>query len=350
MVLFVTGGAGFIGSHLTRWLVQTYPQDLVVVIDALTYAGNLANLSDLAEAENFRFHKADIADEAAIETLWKTYQPTAILHLAAESHVDRSILSPRDFVHTNVVGTMTLLELARRHWKGRSDVVFYQVSTDEVYGSLSDAGFFEEGSPYDPRSPYAASKAAADHFVRAYGHTYGLPYVISNCGNNYGPNQFPEKLIPLTISHLIERKPIPVYGQGLNIRDWIYVTDHVRAIDAILRRGHRGHTYLIGAQNPCRNIDIVSLLCDLYDELTGSTNSRSLITYVTDRPGHDYRYAIRPSPHLADVGWAPVVSLEEGLRHTLVWYLENRTWIEGVRTGEYRAYYERQYAHRLGPT
>ncbi len=347
MVIWVTGGAGFIGSHLVRHLVRNYPQDFIVVVDALTYAGNLANLNDVADAPNYFFYKADIADAAAMEELWKTYPPDAILHLAAESHVDRSILSPLDFVHTNVVGTITLLELARRLWKGREDVVFYQVSTDEVYGSLSDEGFFEEGTPYDPRSPYSASKAAADHFVRAYGHTYGLPYIISNCGNNYGPYQFPEKLIPLTILHLMQRKPIPIYGRGENVRDWIHVEDHVRAIDRIFRAGRRGHTYLIGAQNPRPNIEVVSRLCDLYDELTGSQDSRSLITFVADRPGHDYRYAIRPSAHLFELGWQPQIPFEEGLRQTIRWYLEHPDWVAAVQNGDYRRYYEIQYGSRL---
>lgn len=345
--VWVTGGAGFIGSHLVRHLVREKPSWQIHTLDALTYAGNLSNLTDVLSAPSHRFHRIDIADPSAVETLWQQHPPDLILHLAAESHVDRSILSPQDFVHTNVVGTVTLLEAARRHWKDRKDVLFYQVSTDEVYGSLSEGGFFTESSAYDPRSPYSASKAAADHFVRAYGHTYGLPYMISNCGNNYGPYQFPEKLIPLTITHLMERKPIPVYGEGKNVRDWIYVEDHVRAIALLAEKGRIGHTYLIGARNPRPNLEVVSLLCDLYDELTGSQNSRSLITFVKDRPGHDFRYAIEPSPGLEGLGWRPAVSFVEGLRHTIQWYLQNNAWLEAVRSGEYQAYYARQYGERL---
>ncbi|GIV23243.1 MAG: dTDP-glucose 4,6-dehydratase [Bacteroidia bacterium] len=346
-IVWVTGGAGFIGSHLVRHLVHTQPNWHIVTIDALTYAGNLANLADLKDAPNHTFLRVNIADGPAVEKAWEAYPPDRILHLAAESHVDRSILSPLDFVHTNVLGTVTLLEMARKHWKGRTDVLFYQVSTDEVYGSLAPEDFFREGSSYDPRSPYSASKAAADHFVRAYGHTYGIPYLISNCGNNYGPYQFPEKLIPLTITHLMERKPIPVYGTGQNVRDWIYVEDHVRAIALLAEKGQRGHTYLIGARCPRPNLEIVTLLCDLYDELTGARDSRQLITFVKDRPGHDFRYAIEPSPELHALGWQPQVSLHEGLRKTLHWYLQNQAWVNAVRSGEYQSYYALQYGERL---
>ncbi|MCS7152370.1 MAG: dTDP-glucose 4,6-dehydratase [Bacteroidia bacterium] len=346
--VWVTGGAGFIGNHLVRYLLHTKEAWEIHTIDALTYAGNLENLADVLPHPRHKFHKVDVADREAIQNLWEKAPPDAILHLAAESHVDRSILSPLDFVHTNVLGTVTLLEMARIHWKGRSDVLFYQVSTDEVYGSLAEGEFFTEGSPYDPRSPYSASKAAADHFVRAYGHTYGIPFLISNCGNNYGPYQFPEKLIPLTITHLIERKPIPVYGKGENVRDWIHVEDHVRAIALLLEKGKVGHTYLIGAESPRRNIEIVQLLCDLYDEITGETCSRSLITFVKDRPGHDLRYAIKPSPHLKALGWRPQIPLEEGLRQTIHWYLSHKEWLDSVRSGEYQRYYELQYRERLG--
>ncbi|MCX7606739.1 MAG: dTDP-glucose 4,6-dehydratase [Bacteroidia bacterium] len=345
--VWITGGAGFIGSHLVRFFVYSHPDWRVVTVDALTYAGNLANLGEVLQKPNHVFSRIDIADAAAVETLWEQHPPDWILHLAAESHVDRSILSPLDFLHTNVSGTVTLLEIARKRWGSRKDVLFYQVSTDEVYGSLSQEGFFQEGSPYDPRSPYAASKAAADHFVRAYGHTYGLPYVISNCGNNYGPFQFPEKLIPLVLTHLMERRPIPVYGEGKNVRDWIYVEDHVRAIALLAEKGRRGHTYLIGAQNTRPNIEVVTLLCKLYDELTGHRDSESLITFVKDRPGHDFRYAIQPSPHLYELGWRPSVSFETGLRQTVEWYLTHTDWLDAVRTGAYRSFYEQQYGERL---
>lgn len=346
--VWVTGGAGFIGNHLVRHLLATKAMWEIHTIDALTYAGNLANLADVLSHPRHTFHRLDIADRDAVEALWHQAPPDMILHLAAESHVDRSILSPMDFVHTNVIGTITLLEAARRHWKERTDVLFYQVSTDEVYGSLPEGGFFTESSPYDPRSPYSASKAAADHFVRAYGHTYGIPYLISNCGNNYGPYQFPEKLIPLTITHLMERRPIPVYGTGQNVRDWIYVEDHVRAIALLAEHGQRGRTYLIGAENPRRNIEVVHLLCDIYDELSGTNDSRSLITFVKDRPGHDFRYAIAPSAHLKALGWQPLVSFEEGLRHTIAWYISHPDWLASVRSGEYQRYYELQYRERLG--
>ncbi|MCX8111610.1 MAG: dTDP-glucose 4,6-dehydratase [Bacteroidia bacterium] len=346
--VWVTGGAGFIGSHLVRHLIHTKSDWEIHTIDALTYAGNLENLADVLDHKRHIFHKVDIADSNSVENLWTEAPPDIILHLAAESHVDRSILSPLDFVHTNVLGTVTLLEAARRHWRGRSDTLFYQVSTDEVYGSLAEGEFFSEASPYDPRSPYSASKAAADHFVRAYGHTYGLPYLISNCGNNYGPYQFPEKLIPLTITHLMERKPIPVYGSGQNVRDWIHAEDHVRAIDLLIQRGQRGRTYLIGAENPRPNLEVVRLLCRLYDELTGSSGSESLITFVKDRPGHDFRYAIKPSPSLKALGWSPQVSFEEGLRQTIAWYLSHPDWLDRVRSGAYQDYYRFQYGERLG--
>ncbi|MCS7188699.1 MAG: dTDP-glucose 4,6-dehydratase [Bacteroidia bacterium] len=348
LTIWVTGGAGFIGSHLVRHLVRQKPDCRIITIDALTYAGHLANIADVLHASNHVFLKTNIADASALREVWDSYPPDWIFHLAAESHVDRSILSPLDFVYTNVVGSVNLLEIARQRWKGHSDVLFYQVSTDEVYGSLGETGFFTESTPYNPRSPYSASKAAADHFVRAYGHTYGIPYIISNCGNNYGPYQFPEKLIPLTITHLIERKPIPVYGEGKNVRDWIYVEDHVRAILLLAERGKRGHTYLIGARNTRPNIEVVAYLCDLYDEITNTQNSRSLITYVKDRPGHDFRYAIEPSSHLFALGWAPKVSFEEGLRETLLWYLSHPEWIEAVRSEEYTQYYIQQYKERLG--
>ncbi|MCS7298062.1 MAG: dTDP-glucose 4,6-dehydratase [Bacteroidia bacterium] len=345
--VWVTGGAGFIGSHLVRYLLETQPSLEIHTVDALTYAGNLHNLSDVLDHPRHKFHRIDIADRESIEPLWSQTKPKVIFHLAAESHVDRSILSPLDFVHTNIVGTATLLEVARRHWNGCSDVLFYQVSTDEVYGSLEGEEYFTEQSPYHPRSPYAASKAAADHLVRAYGHTYGIPYLISNCGNNYGPYQFPEKLIPLVITHLMERKPIPVYGNGLNVRDWIHVLDHVRAIALLAERGKRGRTYLIGAKNPRPNLEVVKLLCTLYDEMTGSRGSEALIRFVKDRPGHDFRYAIQPSTHLFELGWRPQVPFEEGLRQTIQWYLTHKEWLEAVRSGEYQRYYQLQYGDRF---
>ncbi|MCS7163125.1 MAG: dTDP-glucose 4,6-dehydratase [Bacteroidia bacterium] len=345
--VWVTGGAGFIGSHLVRWLVRHYPHWAIHTLDALTYAGHLANLEDLQGAPNHHFHQVNIADRAALEALWESVPPDWIFHLAAESHVDRSILSPLDFVHTNIVGTAVLLELARHRWTDKTDKLFYHVSTDEVYGSLGEEGYFTEETPYAPRSPYAASKAAADHLVRAYGHTYGLPYIISNCGNNYGPYQFPEKLIPLTIMNLIERQPIPVYGKGENMRDWIYVEDHVRAIIRLAEQAPRGRTYLISAQNVRRNREVVELLCDLYDALRGTKDSRRLIRFVQDRPGHDYRYALQPSSTLLDLGWQPEVDFHEGLRQTLEWYQTHQSWLNAVRTSAYHTYYQKQYAHRL---
>ncbi|MCS6905881.1 MAG: dTDP-glucose 4,6-dehydratase [Bacteroidia bacterium] len=349
--IIITGGAGFIGSHLVRHFVLKYPNYWIHNVDKLTYAGNLANLKDIENAPNYTFHKLDICDAPAIEFLFEKYFVEGVIHLAAESHVDRSILEPLAFVHTNVVGTTTLLNAARKYWKDRKDVLFYHVSTDEVYGSLGPEGFFTEETPYNPRSPYSASKASSDHFVRAYFHTYGLPVVISNCSNNYGPYQFPEKLIPLMICNIIQNKPLPVYGKGENVRDWLWVLDHCQAIDLIFHYGRVGETYNIGGNNEWRNIDLVYLLCNLMDEALGRPkgSSASLIQFVTDRPGHDLRYAIDATKLRNELGWKPTVSFEEGLSKTITWYLENKEWVEEVVSGEYQQYYEKQYQKRIQP-
>jgi dTDP-glucose 4,6-dehydratase len=348
--ILITGGAGFIGSHLVRHFVKTYPDYTIVNIDLLTYAGNLENLKDIEQKPNYYFMKADIQDEALLKFLFQQYNIDSVIHLAAESHVDRSILNPLSFVQTNVLGTVTLLNVAKNIWKGRDDVRFYHVSTDEVYGSLDDGGFFVETTPYDPKSPYSASKAASDHFVRAYGNTFGLPYVISNCSNNYGPYQFPEKLLPLFISNILQEKSLPVYGKGENIRDWLWVKDHCTAIDAIFHRGRNGETYNIGGKNEWTNIDLIRLLCKKMDEKLGRKpgHSESLITYVTDRPGHDLRYAIDATKLENELGWTPSLTFEEGLELTIDWYLENREWVENIQTGAYLEYYQDQYGDRLG--
>lgn len=349
--ILVTGGAGFIGSHLVRLLVHKYPQYRIVNLDMLTYAGNLENLQDVEGAANYTFVKADIVSEAEVEAVFAEYQPDGVIHLAAESHVDRSIDAPMEFVMTNVIGTVNLLNAARKAWAGReSDAVrFYHVSTDEVYGSLHDGGYFLETTPYDPQSPYSASKASSDHFVRAYGNTYKLPFVISNCSNNYGSHQFPEKLIPLFISNIIQEKPLPVYGSGENVRDWLWVVDHCRAIDEIFHGGRNGETYNIGGKNEWQNIALVRLLCQQMDEKLGreAGSSEKLITFVTDRPGHDARYAIDPTKLEEDLGWTPSVTFEEGLSKTIDWYLSNEDWISRVRSGDYQAYYEKMYGARL---
>lgn len=344
--IVITGGAGFIGSHLVRRFVTKYPDYKIVNLDALTYAGNLENLRDIEHAPNYIFEKANILDTAAIERIFTAYRPDGIIHLAAESHVDRSILSPLDFVYTNIIGTVNLLNAAKNHWKGSEDGKrFYHVSTDEVYGALGDTGFFTEQTKYDPHSPYSASKASSDHFVRAYHDTYGLPVVVSNCSNNYGPNHFPEKLIPLFINNILTQKPLPVYGDGLYTRDWLYVKDHAAAIDLIFHDGKTGDTYNIGGFNEWRNIDLVKLLCKLVDEKTGKApgSSEALITYVKDRPGHDRRYAIDASKINKELGWKPSVTFEEGLSLTIDWYLENTEWLTHVTSGDYQQYYEKQY-------
>jgi len=347
--IIVTGGAGFIGSHVVRLLVKKYPQYLIVNVDKLTYAGNLENLKDIEHLPNYRFEKADITQHDAIAEIFSKYQIDGVIHLAAESHVDRSIANPMEFIQTNIVGTVVLLNAARHYWNNNfENKRFYHISTDEVYGSLGMEGFFTETTPYSPRSPYSASKAASDHLVRAYYHTYGLPVVISNCSNNYGPYQFPEKLIPLAIHNIKNMKPVPVYGKGENIRDWLYVEDHARAIDLIFHNGKTGDTYNIGGHNEWRNIDLIRLLCDIMDKKLGREpgTSQQLIQFVKDRAGHDLRYAIDASKIKKELGWEPSVTFEIGLEKTVDWYLQNEQWLQRVVSGEYEKYYEQQYVHR----
>jgi dTDP-glucose 4,6-dehydratase len=344
--LLITGGAGFIGSHVVRLFVTKYPDYRIVNVDALTYAGNLENLRDIESRSNYVFEKVNILDVDGLQKLFAHYQPDGVIHLAAESHVDRSILSPLDFVYTNVIGTVNLLNAAKEQWKGNFEGKrFYHVSTDEVYGALGETGFFTEETKYDPHSPYSASKASSDHFVRAYGDTYGLPTVISNCSNNYGPNHFPEKLIPLFINNIMEKKPLPVYGDGLYTRDWLYVKDHAAAIDLVFHKGATHSTYNIGGFNEWKNIDLVKLLCQLMDKKLGNApgTSDQLITYIKDRPGHDRRYAIDASKINKELGWKPSVTFEEGLQLTIDWYLENQEWLKHVTSGEYQNYYMNQY-------
>jgi dTDP-glucose 4,6-dehydratase len=344
--IIITGGAGFIGSHVVRLFVTRYPAYRIINLDALTYAGNLENLKDIESSPNYTFEKVNLLDAPDLERVFAQYSPDGVIHLAAESHVDRSILSPLDFVYTNVVGTVNLLNVAKKHWQGKYEgKLFYHVSTDEVYGALGDTGLFTEKTPYDPHSPYSASKAASDHFVRAYYDTYNLPVVITNCSNNYGPYHFPEKLIPLFINNIIHKKPLPVYGDGLYTRDWLFVKDHAAAIDLVFHKGKIGDTYNIGGFNEWKNIDLVKLLCRLMDERLGrgAGESEQLITYVKDRPGHDRRYAIDATKINKELGWAPSVTFEEGLAETIDWFLQNEQWLEHVTSGAYQDYYKTQY-------
>jgi dTDP-glucose 4,6-dehydratase len=344
--ILITGGAGFIGSHVVRLFVNKYPNDHIYNLDALTYAGNLENLKDIENKENYTFIREDINDTQKISDLFKKYKFDTVIHLAAESHVDRSISDPVFFVRTNVMGTMNLLNAALEIWKEDfSHKMFYHISTDEVYGTLGETGLFTETTSYDPNSPYSASKASSDHFVRAYGETYGLPFIISNCSNNYGQNQFPEKLIPLFINNILNKKSLPVYGDGNYTRDWLYVIDHALAIDLILEKGKVKETYNIGGFNEWKNINLVKLLCQQMDEKLENPvgTSEKLITYVKDRPGHDLRYAIDASKINKELGWKPTVTFEEGLSNTIDWYLENKEWMEKVTSGEYQNYYEEQY-------
>jgi dTDP-glucose 4,6-dehydratase len=344
--IIITGGAGFIGSHTVRLFVTKYPDYKIVNLDALTYAGNLENLADIESSPNYFFEKADILNNNEIEAVFLKHQPGAIIHLAAESHVDRSILSPLDFVYTNVIGTVNMLNAAKKQWEGNfANKLFYHVSTDEVYGALGDTGFFTETTAYDPHSPYSASKAASDHFVKAYHDTYGLPVVITNCSNNYGPNHFPEKLIPLFINNIIKKKPLPVYGDGLYTRDWLFVKDHAAAIDLVFHKGKIGDTYNVGGFNEWKNIDLVKLLCKLMDERLNNApgTSEQLIAYIKDRPGHDRRYAIDASKINKELGWIPSVTFEEGLALTIDWYLQNGDWLKHVTSGDYQHYYNKQY-------
>lgn len=344
--ILITGGAGFIGSHLVKHFVHKYPDYLIINLDKLTYAGNLENLQSVEKYPNYRFVQADIADMTQVQQVFKKYNPDTVIHLAAESHVDRSIHQPADFALTNVIGTVNLLNAARETWQNEyQNKLFYQVSTDEVYGTLGEEGLFTEQTPYQPHSPYSASKAGADHFVKAYHDTYGMPVVISNCSNNYGTYQFPEKLIPLCILNILNRKEIPVYGNGKNVRDWLFVGDHAEAIDLICHQGRVGETYNVGGNNEQTNLNLVKEIAALMDKKTGRTpgESESLIRFVKDRPGHDFRYAIDSSKLQNELGWSPKMSFREGLSQTIDWYLDNENWVKHVVSGEYQHYYQKQY-------
>lgn len=348
--ILITGGAGFIGSHVVRLMVRKYPHYRIVNLDKLTYAGNLANLKDVDGAPNYHFVKADICDAERVAEVFRTYDIDGVIHLAAESHVDRSIEEPFAFAQTNVMGTLTLLQAARNYWNGEWEGKrFYHISTDEVYGALEmDGGLFTEQTPYGPHSPYSASKASSDHFVRAYHATYGLPTIITNCSNNYGPNQFPEKLIPLFVNNIRMGKPLPVYGRGENVRDWLYVEDHARAIDLVFHKGRVGDTYNIGGFNEWKNIDLIKVIIKTVDRLLGNPegHSEGLITYVTDRAGHDLRYAIDSSKLKEELGWEPSLQFEEGIEKTVRWYLDNQEWLDEITSGAYADYYERMYSGR----
>lgn len=347
--ILITGGAGFIGSHVVRLYVNKYPDYQIFNLDKLTYAGNLENLKDIDSKPNYTFIKGDIVDGDFIQGLFQQYHFDGVIHLAAESHVDRSISNPMEFIMANIVGTVNLLNAAKFAWKDNYEgKLFYHVSTDEVYGSLGETGFFYEDTPYDPHSPYSASKASSDHLVRAYHDTYGLPIIISNCSNNYGPNQFPEKLVPLFINNIRHNKPLPVYGKGENVRDWLYVVDHARAIDVIYHQGKIGETFNIGGHNEWKNIDLIKVLCKVMDKKLGrpTGESEKLITYVTDRAGHDLRYAIDSTKLQKELGWVPSLQFEEGIEKTIDWYLENQEWLDNVTSGNYQKYYDEMYGSR----
>ena len=347
--ILITGGAGFIGSHVVRLFVEKYPESHIYNLDKLTYAGNLENIRDIEKAPNYTFLKGDIVDADYIQSIFDEHQFDSVIHLAAESHVDRSISNPIEFVMTNVVGTVNLLNAAKHIWKDNfENKLFYHVSTDEVYGSLGETGMFLETTAYDPHSPYSSSKASSDHFVRAYSDTYGMPIVISNCSNNYGPNQFPEKLIPLFINNIRNNKPLPVYGKGENIRDWLYVVDHARAIDMIFHKGRTGETYNIGGENEWTNIDLIKVICKAMDTKLGreAGTSEKLITYVTDRAGHDLRYAIDSSKLMQELKWEPSLQFEEGIEKTINWYMDNQEWMDNITSGDYQKYYDDMYTDR----
>ncbi len=351
--IIITGGAGFIGSHVVRLFVNKYPEYRIINVDKLTYAGNLANLKDVENAENYRFEKADICNYARIRQLMSDYNVDGIIHLAAESHVDRSIKDPFAFANTNVIGTLTLLQAAKLYWESTEEKyegkLFYHISTDEVFGALKmDGTMFTEETKYNPHSPYSASKASSDHFVRAFHDTYGMPTILTNCSNNYGPYQFPEKLIPLFIHNICQRKPLPVYGKGENVRDWLYVVDHARAIDVIFHKGKVADSYNIGGFNEWKNIDLIKVMIKTVDKLLGNPDGYSLdlITYVTDRAGHDLRYAIDSSKLKNELGWEPSLQFEEGIEKTVRWYLENQDWLDNITSGEYEKYYEEMYKNR----